>query len=140
MIQCENVSIGRGSRCDVRFADISVSRRHTTIKYEGNRFILLDNNSKFGTLVQIQKPLRVVEKINIQVGTTVITLQIQMKKNDTQMLIELIRNNTNGQNSDSRNLLNSLYYNQQQQQQQMSQNMVMLNNKDLNGHQQLQLQ
>jgi hypothetical protein len=46
---------GRGHASDIRISDISVSRLHAFIKYEDDRYILTDNNSKFGTLVLLQK-------------------------------------------------------------------------------------
>lgn len=49
---------GRGHLCDIRISDISVSRLHAFIKYEDGNFVILDNNSKFGTLVKLLKPFR----------------------------------------------------------------------------------
>jgi pSer/pThr/pTyr-binding forkhead associated (FHA) protein len=51
--------LGRGHSCEVRISDISVSRFHAKINYnaDNDEFLLIDNNSKFGTLVLIQKPL-----------------------------------------------------------------------------------
>lgn len=47
---------------------------HAFIKYENNQFVLFDNNSKFGTLVGIRKPLILDnEKKAIQIGRTVIS-------------------------------------------------------------------
>ena len=45
--------LGRGHESDVRVSDISVSRCHALVKYNGDngRFYLEDNLSKFGTLV-----------------------------------------------------------------------------------------
>lgn len=50
------VKLGRGHACEIRIADISVSRIHAKIKLVDGRFILFDNSSKFGTLVLLQKP------------------------------------------------------------------------------------
>ena len=54
-----NIRLGRGNDSDIRFDDISVSRIHAFIKRDptDNSFYLEDNTSKFGTLVQLQKPL-----------------------------------------------------------------------------------
>lgn len=49
------VKLGRGHACEIRIADISVSRIHAKIKLVDGRFILFDNSSKFGTLVLLQK-------------------------------------------------------------------------------------
>lgn len=48
--------IGRSVETDMKIADISVSRIHSYIKYVGNKIILEDNGSKFGTLVKVNKP------------------------------------------------------------------------------------
>lgn len=50
------VKLGRGHGCHIRISDISVSRLHAIIRYQENEFVLHDNNSKFGSLVLIQKP------------------------------------------------------------------------------------
>ena len=64
----------------MRISDISVSRVHAHIKFENGQFVLVDNNSKFGTLVLLKKPHNVTtEKIAIQVGRTVVTFAL--KKN-----------------------------------------------------------
>ena len=66
---------GRGHQCDLRISDISVSRFHSFIKYDKGLFSIFDNNSKFGTLILIQKPVQIkAEKLAIQVGRTVISL------------------------------------------------------------------
>jgi hypothetical protein len=54
------VKLGRGHDSDVRIPDISVSRFHALIKKtETGRFILEDNNSKFGTLGEISHPVMI---------------------------------------------------------------------------------
>jgi pSer/pThr/pTyr-binding forkhead associated (FHA) protein len=48
---------GRGHACEIRVSDISVSRLHAYIKYERDKgFLIVDNNSKFGTLIKLTKP------------------------------------------------------------------------------------
>jgi pSer/pThr/pTyr-binding forkhead associated (FHA) protein len=55
-------------------SDISVSRLHATIKLLNNKFVIFDNNSKFGTLVLLKDSFPITnEKIAVQVGRTVIT-------------------------------------------------------------------
>jgi FHA domain len=49
--------IGRGPEQDIRLNDISVSRQHARIYFDGISFTLRDDLSKFGTLVQIQDTL-----------------------------------------------------------------------------------
>jgi len=47
--------LGRGHESDLRINDISVSRCHTKIKFERGKFLLEDNQSKFGTLVLVKQ-------------------------------------------------------------------------------------
>jgi len=51
----EPVKMGRGHACDIRISDISVSRLHAFIKYQHGKFLITDNNSKFGTLIKLNK-------------------------------------------------------------------------------------
>lgn len=46
--------------------------------YDGGKFIVFDNNSKFGTLVKLQKsfPIR-MDRIAVQIGRTVITCTLK---------------------------------------------------------------
>ncbi|KAK2198316.1 bifunctional SMAD-FHA domain superfamily/Forkhead-associated (FHA) domain/Zinc finger [Babesia duncani] len=44
--------IGRGHDCDVRLADISVSRLHAMLYFSRGHFVIEDKRSKFGTLVE----------------------------------------------------------------------------------------
>jgi|JI61114C2RNA_FD_contig_61_1631477_length_1218_multi_2_in_0_out_0_1 pSer/pThr/pTyr-binding forkhead associated (FHA) protein len=74
----EKIKLGRGHQCEIRITDISVSREHAHIKYENDRFLILDNNSKFGTLIKLQKDLQIrMEKVAVQVGRTVVTCAIK---------------------------------------------------------------
>ncbi|EAN31709.2 RING-variant domain protein [Theileria parva strain Muguga] len=43
--------IGRGHLSDIRLTDISVSRHHSTLLFQNDRFIIKDTRSKFGTLI-----------------------------------------------------------------------------------------
>jgi len=62
----------------LRITDISVSRLHAFIKYENDKFLLLDNNSKFGTLVLLKNSLLLnEEKIAVQIGRTVISFSLK---------------------------------------------------------------
>lgn len=51
------IRLGRANDSDVRLTDISVSRNHAYLKLINNEFYLEDNESKFGTLVLIQKDI-----------------------------------------------------------------------------------
>mgnify|MGYP002475727197 FL=1 len=69
--------LGRGHDSDVRISDISVSRFHATIKYLDGKFILEDNNSKFGTLVQLEESYDLStchDLVELQIGRTVISV------------------------------------------------------------------
>jgi len=71
--------IGRGHDCDIRLNDNSISRFHTSLSFINKTFLLKDNNSKFGTLVNIQNSLTVIENIMcpIQIGRTIIKFTLQ---------------------------------------------------------------
>lgn len=79
MTDKEEFKIGRGHDNDIRISDISVSRFHAMIKKDGNEYVLFDNNSKFGTLAQVIKPLCLSQysSIHLQVGRTL--MQISMR-------------------------------------------------------------
>jgi len=62
----------------LRENDISVSRLHAFIKYENGQFVVIDNNSKFGTLVLLRKNYRIEKKkIALQIGRTVLTFSLK---------------------------------------------------------------
>ena len=48
------VKLGRGHQCEIRITDISVSRTHSEIQYENDKFYVKDLKSKFGTLVKFR--------------------------------------------------------------------------------------
>ena len=70
------IKIGRGHDADIRVTDISVSRFHAKINFceETGNYFLQDNNSKFGTLVMVRKPIKLKEnKTNyFQMGKTLL--------------------------------------------------------------------
>lgn len=72
------VKLGRGHESDVRIADVSISRCHATVRFHNGGFFLEDNNSKFGTLVAVKKPLQVVSEVpvSIQMGRTVMSFTL----------------------------------------------------------------
>ncbi|CAD8185698.1 unnamed protein product [Paramecium octaurelia] len=76
----EPIKIGRGHQCDIQISDISVSRLHAYIKYQDGNFVILDNNSKFGTLVKLYQAYRIEEeKVAVQVGRTVLTFVLKQQ-------------------------------------------------------------
>ena len=52
-----SIKLGRGHDCDLRVSDISVSRIHAKISLVDDSFYLEDHSSKFGTLVQVKRPI-----------------------------------------------------------------------------------
>ena len=90
ILNTENKSmlqIGRNTSCDVRIGDdISVSRTHSIIKKIGNEYFIEDNNSTFGTLVQVQYPIFVSsqlfskQSLILQSGKTQISVNCKRTK------------------------------------------------------------
>mmetsp|Transcript_22611 Transcript_22611/g.57261 ORF Transcript_22611/g.57261 Transcript_22611/m.57261 type:complete len:759 (+) Transcript_22611:1301-3577(+) len=70
------LKLGRGHESDVRFADVSISRWHASVHYDGekNAFVLTDHGSKFGTLVAMKTPvpLDLTQPLSLQAGRTVL--------------------------------------------------------------------
>ena len=59
--------MGRGQEADVRITDISVSRLHASIfKTPSGHYFLCDNDSKFGTLVQVRYPVQIQKRERIE--------------------------------------------------------------------------
>lgn len=52
--------MGRSVETDMKIADISVSRVHSYIRVAGDKLILQDNGSKFGSLVKINRPMQLL--------------------------------------------------------------------------------
>ena len=75
----QTIRLGRGHDSDVRINDISVSRCHAMIRYEGGRFLIEDNDSKFGTLVSAPKQMDLCEGlcVTVQVGRTLLGMQVK---------------------------------------------------------------
>jgi len=71
------VRMGRGHQCEIRLQDISVSRLHSEIKLLGSDFYLSDANSKFGTLVKMDKMMEVSSKVKLQIGRSVCSFQVE---------------------------------------------------------------
>merc|ERR1719203_2065771 len=73
--------LGRGHESDVRIADVSISRCHSTIRFQQGQFLLQDNDSKFGTLVAMKRPRQIEasKPISLQIGRTVLSLTLTSK-------------------------------------------------------------
>ena len=75
------IKLGRGHQCDLRISDISVSRIHAFLKFENNKFLIFDNDSKFGTLIKLNKAYQVMtDKAAVQIGRTVFTFVLKYSK------------------------------------------------------------
>lgn len=74
----DSIKLGRANDCELRMADISVSRLHGTIKLIGENFYLEDKGSKFGTLVQIKRPIALDpgNDLNVQAGRTLLIISV----------------------------------------------------------------
>lgn len=73
------LKMGRGHESEIRISDISASRWHASVRLIGGRFYITDENSKFGTLVQVKRPLPLdlLEEVAVQVGRTVLGLTLK---------------------------------------------------------------
>lgn len=72
--------LGRGHNCDIRVADISVSRVHAEVKLTNGEFYLEDRNSKFGTLVQVKQPILLVPGVSVSLQITRTVLSLRLKR------------------------------------------------------------
>ena len=76
------IKIGRGHESNLLLSDISVSRFHCSMTLDKNKIYLVDNESKFGTLVLIQNnsiKLNNEIPLNIQIGRTFCHFKIKKK-------------------------------------------------------------
>ena len=76
------LKMGRGHESHLTINDISVSRVHSLLIIENKKIFLVDNNSKFATLILVQNPvLKLIEDLplHIQIGRTY--LECKIKRN-----------------------------------------------------------
>lgn len=73
----DEFKLGRGHESDIKIHDISVSRCHAFISYAAGKFFIKDNQSKFGTLVQIPQNYEITDTLTIQAGRTLLTLSLE---------------------------------------------------------------
>jgi len=90
-----SVKLGRGHDSDVRINDISVSRCHAVVSLKSGKFVLEDNTSKFGTLVQVKEEVHLNPgaATTVQVGRSVIDVEVRgssgkMSTRDLRVLSE----------------------------------------------------
>ena len=75
----DSIKFGRANDCELKMTDISVSRLHGMIRLIGGSFYLEDKGSKFGTLIQIKRPISLenFENLAIQSGRTLLEFSIK---------------------------------------------------------------
>ncbi len=66
-LSADRVVLGRSHECDVRVADLNVSRRHAEVREEGDGYVLVDLSSTNGTLLNG----RPVERHRLEDGDTI---------------------------------------------------------------------
>lgn len=73
------IKMGRSNDADVRITDISVSRNHAFLKLHQGNFYIEDNNSKFGTLLQIPENFVVFpnRQLGLQLGKTFVSFTMK---------------------------------------------------------------
>ena len=80
------LQFGRGHSCQMRITDISVSRVHSILTRTRDKFLLFDNDSKFGTLIHLSESYPISRsKSAVQVGRTVFTLTQRGSVNQTNL-------------------------------------------------------
>ena len=74
----EKILIGRSVNCGLRLLNNCVSREHAEISCSRETVWLKDTGSKFGTLVQIRRPLMIEMKkeIGVQIGRSLIMFHV----------------------------------------------------------------
>eukprot|EP01017_Pseudomicrothorax_dubius_P032908 TRINITY_DN4354_c0_g1_i1.p1 TRINITY_DN4354_c0_g1~~TRINITY_DN4354_c0_g1_i1.p1 ORF type:complete len:490 (+),score=89.00 TRINITY_DN4354_c0_g1_i1:221-1690(+) len=75
-----SIKMGRGHDNDVRVTDISVSRCHVSLVMENGGVYIVDNQSKFGTLIMVKEPRQITKEtpeIAFQIGRTVVEFSVK---------------------------------------------------------------
>jgi len=87
----KSLVLGRGHESDLRIADVSISRCHASIRFEDGQFLLQDNDSKFGTLVQMRRAHQIepTKPISVQIGRTVLSFSLTAADGDTACVAAL---------------------------------------------------
>lgn len=76
------MTVGRSEDSDVRMNDVSVSRKHSMLSYDGMQIMIKDNGSKFGTLRLLKSSIALKnnEPIKVQCGRTLLYLKARYPK------------------------------------------------------------
>ena len=72
-VNLHQYKIGRANDADVLLQDISTSRNHFAIEFDGKSFKAIDRNSKFGTLVMVKDKVALspYKPCILQIGRTI---------------------------------------------------------------------
>lgn len=61
-------------------SDISISRKHAKIEFKDGGFILTDKDSKFGTSVKLQGPMKIIGiRRAVQIGKHALSFKLRQK-------------------------------------------------------------
>lgn len=73
----DSARFGRSMECELKVSDISVSRSHAVFKLVNGKFYVEDTKSKFGSLVQIKRPipLEFYPTLSVQVGRSLLNIK-----------------------------------------------------------------
>ncbi|CAD8144799.1 unnamed protein product [Paramecium octaurelia] len=93
-IKTNQLQIGRANEMDIKINDISVSRNHGILKLIDGKLYLMDNRSKFGSLILIQqKVIPLVQELNgieIQLGRTVVQFNFGKDELSEQSTLQVL--------------------------------------------------
>lgn len=82
----QQLSIGQGPQNDLRLCDMTASVVHSKIVFQDNRFHLFDQESRFGTLVELRRPFELFSNgVAVQVHNVVFYFYVENKKQVTQI-------------------------------------------------------
>ena len=75
----DTILVGRGADCGLRILNLCVSREHAEISHTEGTVWLRDCGSKFGTLVQIKRPLMIEKdkELPVQIGKSLIVFTVK---------------------------------------------------------------
>lgn len=73
--ESQSATIGRANYSDLKISDLTVSRTHCKLRMFDSEFYISDKESKFGTLVEMSREVKVREsEIYVQVGRCVLRI------------------------------------------------------------------
>ena len=75
------IILGRSDKCELSIPEISVSHVHSIIRKRSGELFLLDNNSRYGTLVLVQNNNMIINNkfpLKLQINHTYIKIRINV--------------------------------------------------------------